>query len=85
MNTKKSTVKVIETNQRPPEGQGYMMIMNGIGTKEAAARWGAKYGFATVYFNKRQEKVYGVQSIAEDAQELEARSAALVQLAEVTE
>ena len=85
MNTKKSTVKVIETNQRPPEGQGYMMIMNGIGTKEAAARWGAKYGFATVYWIKSQEKVYGVQSIAEDAQELEARSAALVQLAEVTE
>ena len=35
MNAKKSPVKVIETNQRPPEGQGYMMIMNGIGTKEA--------------------------------------------------
>ena len=60
-------IKVIETTQRPPKSNGYMLIMRGIQTKEAAAKWGATYGFATVYWIKGEEKVYGVRSVAESA------------------
>jgi rhodanese-related sulfurtransferase len=60
-------IKVIETKQRPPQTKEYMLIMRGIQTKEAAAKWGAQYGFATVYWIKGEEKVYGVRSVAESA------------------
>ena len=68
MNTQQNhRIKVIETKQRPPQTKEYMLIMRGIQTKEAAAKWGATYGFATVYWIKGEEKVYGVRSVAESA------------------
>lgn len=72
-----NSIKVIETTQRPPKSNGYMLIMRGIQTKEAAAKWGAQYGFATVYWIKGEEKVYGIKDIVAEASVLEARSAAL--------
>jgi len=41
------------------------MVMRGIRTREAAEQWGAKYGFATVYWIKAEEKVYGVKQSAQ--------------------
>jgi hypothetical protein len=70
-------IKVIETKQRPPQTKEYMLIMRGIQTKEAAAKWGAQYGFATVYWIKGEEKVYGVRSIVDDAETLQKKSAEL--------
>lgn len=77
-------VKVIETRSRPPKRNGYMMIMRGIRTREAAEAWGKKYGFATVYWIKADEKVYGV-SISEKAENIETQSRELVQSVMFTE
>lgn len=79
----KTKIKVNEVKSRPESLPGYSMVMRGIRTKEAAEQWGAKYGFATVYWIKAEEKVYGVKDIAQAAQTIELQSAQLLQQAEV--
>lgn len=73
-------VKVNEVKSRPNIGEKFSMIQCGIRTKEAAEAWGKKYGFETVYWIRADEKVYGV-SISEKAEEIEAQSNELVQVA----
>jgi len=68
MNEKNHPIKVIETKERPQKSNGYMLIMRGIQSKEAAEKWGAHYGFATVYWIKGEEKVYGVRAASSGEQ-----------------
>lgn len=70
LDNKITTVKVVEMKSRPQNLPGYSMIMRGIRTKEAAEKWGAKYGFSQVYWIKAEEKVYGVKPLINDGVQL---------------
>jgi hypothetical protein len=78
----KNPVKVIEIKERPAQSEPPKMIMNGIRTKAEAEQWGAKYGFSLVKWLKSKERAYGMQTIADDAQALEHKSATLLACAE---
>ena len=49
-------VKVIEVKEAPQ--LQWAAIQQGIRDKAAAENWGSKYGYATVYFMARKQKVY---------------------------
>lgn len=71
--------KVIEVKYAP--GIGKVEMGGGIRTKEAAAAWGKKNGYATVYFLKSHERVYAdrlTKDVGKLAQKIENRSAALL-------
>lgn len=69
------TVEVKEVKSRPRDLTGCTMIQRGIRTKEGAEAWGAKYGFSLVHWIRADEKVYGIQSIVDDAQNIKQQSA----------
>lgn len=77
-----NTVKVHEVKERPAKLDGYIMISRGIRTKEAAEKWAVHYGFTTVYWIRSEEKVYGVKSIANDAEALEQNNTMLSAVSE---
>ena len=60
-------------------------MLGGIRSKEAAADWGAKNGFATVYWLKNRERVYAdklTKQVDVLAEQLATKSNHLVQMAE---
>jgi hypothetical protein len=78
-----SKVKVIEVREAPAIGKPEMT--SGIRTKEAAAEWGEKNGYAKVYFFKSRERVYAdklKKRVDVLAEQLATKSDHLVQLAE---
>jgi hypothetical protein len=75
---KTDVVNVIETKNPPSKINGYVMIMRGIQSTEAARAWGERHGFRTVYWMRAAEKVYGVQGIHEEALALDEKSKSLL-------
>lgn len=76
-------VNVVEVKSAPAIGKPEMLT--GIRTREAAQAWGAKRGYATVYFWKERERVYAdklSKDVAFLAKQVETKSDHLVEMAE---
>lgn len=77
----KTNVQIV--NSAP--GIGKPEMTSGIRTKEAAAAWADKNGYATVYWYKTRERVYAdklTKRVDVLAQKLASKSDHLVQIAE---
>lgn len=73
--TIKLNVNVIEVKYAP--GIGKVEMMGGIRTKEAAACWADKNGYATVYWLKSHERVYAdrlIKNVGTLAKKIEQKS-----------
>lgn len=78
----KNVVNVIPVKEPPAIGKPEMM--GAIRSKEEAASWGAKNGYATVYFLQRQ-RVYAdklTKAVDVLAEQVQSKSNHLVQMAE---
>lgn len=80
----KGTLVMIVTT---PPAIGKPEMLGGIRSKEAAAEWGSKNGFATVYWLKNRERVYAdklTKQVDVLAEQLATKSNHLVQMAEAS-
>lgn len=76
-------VNVVLVTSAPAIGKPEMLT--GIRTRESAATWGARRGYATVYFWQQRERVYAdklTKAVDVLANEVETKSGRLLQLAE---
>lgn len=76
-------VSVVIVTSAPAIGKPEMLT--GIRTKEAAAEWGVKRGYSTVYFWPGRERVYAdklTKAVDALARQIETKSDHLVQMAE---